>query len=193
MERWQYGELVIANYTAGKKASESRLSVNTLRAGSGSATPNSTTKSSTASGTRSAKTLTPSLDTSRNTRSSQKSVPTPTPADSSSRQAKKVEAKTVSQTENTQKPVKRGIASSAITQSDSSLEKRVAKATRVVAAKKAPSSEGATPVERKTSPTKPSFQTDDEEETIVRKARPSRRSANSEVSLHIEKQCSCQA
>ncbi|XP_052249367.1 condensin complex subunit 3-like isoform X1 [Dreissena polymorpha] len=176
-----------------KKAPESRLSLNTRRAGSGSSTPNSTPKSSTASGARSTKTLTPSLDTSRNTRSSQKSVLTPTPAGSSSRPANKVQAKAFSQTENTKKPVKRGITSSASSQSDSSPEKRVAKATRV-AAKKAASSEDASlkspnnrqkattksaPMERKTSPTKPSSQTDDdEEETIVRKARPSRRSAN---------------
>ncbi|KAH3824513.1 hypothetical protein DPMN_126350 [Dreissena polymorpha] len=84
----------------------------------------------------------PSLDTSGNTHSSQKSVPTLTPSGSSSRPAKKVEAKAVSQTENKKKPETRGIASSASSQSDSSLEKSVVKATRV-ASMKAACSEGA--------------------------------------------------
>ncbi|KAH3712362.1 hypothetical protein DPMN_072062 [Dreissena polymorpha] len=175
MERWQYGE----------KASESRLSVNTLRAESGSATPNSTTKSSTASGTRSAKTLTPSLDTSRNTRSSQKSVPTPTPADSSSRPAKK---KTLRNQSSVESPRLR-LPNLILHERNVLPRQHGWWRQKKLQALKAQSA----PVERKTSPTKPSSQTDDEEETIVRKARPSRRSANSEVSLHIEKQCSCQA
>ncbi|KAH3824511.1 hypothetical protein DPMN_126348 [Dreissena polymorpha] len=84
----------------------------------------------------------PSLDTSPNTHSSQKSVLFLTPTGSSSRPAKKVEAQAISQTENIKKPEKRGIASSASSQSDSSPEKCVAKATRV-ASMKAACSKGA--------------------------------------------------
>ncbi|KAH3829323.1 serine-rich adhesin for platelets-like isoform X1 [Dreissena polymorpha] len=154
---------------AGKKAVESRLSLNTRRvAGSGSATQKSTPKAGAASRGR-----------------------------SSRRPVKKDGAKTVSQTENTKKSVKRLIPSSA----SSSPEKRVAKLTRVAAAKKAASSEDASlaspnnhqkfaeksaPVERKASSIKPSSKTDeDEEDTLVRKARPSRRSANASASASV--------